>query len=95
MLGTLISALSLAFVLYLGIRRMVVGPEAAGVFTLLGIAFFLIGVVLLGVGLLGEYIGRIYAQVLNRPRYRIAAILESIGTRTSSHPLHESKDDAA
>jgi undecaprenyl-phosphate 4-deoxy-4-formamido-L-arabinose transferase len=95
MLGTLISALSLAFVLYLGIRRAVVGPEAAGVFTLLGIAFFLIGVVLLGVGLLGEYIGRIYAQVLNRPRYRIAAILEFTGTRTSSHRLHESKDDAA
>jgi len=76
-LGTVISALSLAFVVFLGIRRLVIGPEAAGVFTLLGIAFFLIGIVLLGVGLLGEYIGRIYAQVLNRPRYRIGAILQS------------------
>lgn len=76
-LGTIISALSLLFVVYLGMRRLLVGPEADGVFTLLGIAFFLIGVVLLGVGLLGEYIGRIYAQVLNRPRYRVDAILES------------------
>ncbi len=79
-LGTVISALSLAFVVFLGIRRLVIGPEAAGVFTLLGIAFFLIGIVLLGVGLLGEYIGRIYAQVLNRPRYRIGAILQSDDT---------------
>jgi undecaprenyl-phosphate 4-deoxy-4-formamido-L-arabinose transferase len=94
MLGTVIAALSLAFVTYLGIRRLVVGPEAAGVFTLLGIAFFLIGIVLLGVGLLGEYVGRIYAQVLNRPRYRIAATLESIASR-APHSVNEREDNAA
>jgi undecaprenyl-phosphate 4-deoxy-4-formamido-L-arabinose transferase len=76
LLGTSIAGMSLAFVVYLGIRRLIVGPEAAGVFTLLGIAFFLIGVILLGVGLLGEYVGRIYAQVQGRPRYRIGAVLE-------------------
>ncbi|HEY4366245.1 MAG TPA: glycosyltransferase [Steroidobacteraceae bacterium] len=94
-LGTVIAAMSLAFVTYLGIRRLVVGPEAAGVFTLLGIAFFLIGIVLLGVGLLGEYIGRIYAQVLNRPRYRIAAILESAGAHHTALSVTSRKDDAA
>lgn len=77
MLGILIASLSLLFVIYMGIRRLVVGPEAAGLFTLMGIAFFLIGIVLLGVGLLGEYVGRIYAQVQARPRYRIGAILQS------------------
>ena len=46
-------------------------------FTLFGIAFFLIGLTLFGVGLLGEYIGRIYQQVRHRPRYRIGAILET------------------
>jgi undecaprenyl-phosphate 4-deoxy-4-formamido-L-arabinose transferase len=34
-------------------------------------------VVLAGVGLLGEYVGRIYAQVRARPRYRIQAVLSS------------------
>jgi undecaprenyl-phosphate 4-deoxy-4-formamido-L-arabinose transferase len=38
--------------------------------------FFLIGIVLFGLGLLGEYIGRIYEQVRQRPRYLIQAVLE-------------------
>ena len=77
MLGIGISFLSALFVVFLFIRRIVVGPEAEGLFTLFGIAFFLIGITLFGVGLLGEYIGRIYQQVRHRPRYLIGAILES------------------
>ena len=38
--------------------------------------FFLIGVVLFGLGLVGEYVGRIYQQVRERPRFVIQAILE-------------------
>jgi undecaprenyl-phosphate 4-deoxy-4-formamido-L-arabinose transferase len=74
--GIVISMLSIGFVMFLAIRRLVVGPEAEGVFTLFGIAFFLIGVTLFGIGLLGEYIGRIYEQVRERPRYVIRTILE-------------------
>jgi undecaprenyl-phosphate 4-deoxy-4-formamido-L-arabinose transferase len=74
--GIVISILSIGFVLILAVRRLMIGPEAEGVFTLFGIAFFLIGVTLFGIGLLGEYIGRIYEQVRERPRYVIQAILE-------------------
>ena len=38
--------------------------------------FFLTGLVLFGVGLVGEYVGRIYQQVRQRPRYLIQAVLE-------------------
>jgi undecaprenyl-phosphate 4-deoxy-4-formamido-L-arabinose transferase len=38
--------------------------------------FFLIGIVLFGVGLVGEYVGRIYQQVRHRPRYLVQAVLE-------------------
>ncbi len=76
MLGIAISLLSGAFVVFLFIRRIVHGPEAQGVFTLFAIAFFLIGITLFGIGLLGEYIGRIYQQVRHRPRYLVEAVLE-------------------
>ena len=75
-IGIGLSLASGAFVLFLVIRRLIIGPEAEGVFTLFGISFFLIGVILFGIGLLGEYIGRIYEQVRNRPRYFIHEILE-------------------
>ena len=75
-IGITISLLSIAFVIFLAIRRLLIGPEADGLFTLFGIAFFLIGVTLFGIGLLGEYVGRIYQQVRERPRYLIQAVLE-------------------
>jgi undecaprenyl-phosphate 4-deoxy-4-formamido-L-arabinose transferase len=76
MAGLVIASLSLMFVVYLAVRRLVVGPEAEGLFTLFGILFFLVGVLLLGLGIVGEYVGRIYQQVRQRPRYVVAAILE-------------------
>jgi undecaprenyl-phosphate 4-deoxy-4-formamido-L-arabinose transferase len=75
MAGIVIALLSLGFVAFLAIRRLILGPEAEGVFTLFGIAFFLIGMALLGLGVVGEYVGRIYEQVRQRPRYTVAAVL--------------------
>jgi undecaprenyl-phosphate 4-deoxy-4-formamido-L-arabinose transferase len=74
--GFFIAVLSLIFVGYLVYRRLTMGPEVEGVFSLFGIVFFLIGVLLLGLGVVGEYIGRIYEQVRQRPRYTIATVLE-------------------
>ncbi len=73
--GMGLSFVSAVFVVFLALRRIIVGPEAEGLFTLFGIAFFLIGILLFSVGLLGEYIGRIYMQVRHRPRYRLEAVL--------------------
>ncbi|MDG4596358.1 MAG: glycosyltransferase [Candidatus Contendobacter sp.] len=76
LVGIGLSLASAAFVAYLAIRRLIVGPEAEGLFTLLGINFLLMGILLFGIGLLGEYVGRIYQQVRERPRFTIQAILE-------------------
>ena len=75
--GIAVSLLSGLFFVYLVIRRLIIGPEAEGLFTLFAITFMLIGVLLFGVGLLGEYVGRVYMQVRDRPRYLIQAILET------------------
>ncbi len=74
--GMVVSLLSGALVVVLGVRRIVIGPEEGGLFTLFGIAFLLIGIALFGIGLLGEYVGRIYQEVRQRPRYLISAVLE-------------------
>ncbi len=77
LLGMVLSVLSGLFVVYLFVRRWMLGPEAEGVFTLFAITFFLISILLFGIGLLGEYVGRIYQQVRDRPRFLIQAILEA------------------
>jgi undecaprenyl-phosphate 4-deoxy-4-formamido-L-arabinose transferase len=58
------------------VRRILYGADVQGVFTLFSILFFLVGVLLFGVGLLGEYVGRIFAQVRGRPRFLVQAVLE-------------------
>jgi undecaprenyl-phosphate 4-deoxy-4-formamido-L-arabinose transferase len=76
LIGTLLSLGSGGMFVLLLIRRFTVGSEAEGVFTLFALEFFLIGITLFGIGLLGEYVGRIQQEVRNRPRYRISAVLE-------------------
>ncbi len=76
MMGMLISLFSGFFFIFLVVRRLIIGPEAEGLFTLFALVFFMIGITLFGIGLLGEYIGRIYQQVRHRPRYLLEAVLE-------------------
>ena len=73
---TLSAASGLLFIVLIA-RRFLFGSEVQGVFTLFAVTFCLLGVILFGMGLLGEYIGRIYQQVRQRPRYLVQAVLEA------------------
>ena len=53
------------------------------------LAFFLVGMMLFGLGLIGEYVGRIYHQVRARPRYMIRAVLEA----ASDEPVERRRED--
>lgn len=81
-LGIFVSLGSMAtYVIVIGSRWLNSGSLWEGLRALFDrdiLAFFLIGIMLFGLGLLGEYIGRIYEQVRARPRYLIAAVLEKI-----------------
>jgi len=76
--GIVVSILSTLFVIYLFLRRLIVGPEAEGVFTLFAILYFLVGISIMGLGIIGEYIGRIYKEVRRRPRFVIRKVYERI-----------------
>lgn len=65
---------AVAFALFLMVRRFVVGAEVEGIFTLFAILFFFIGVTIFGIGIVGEYVGRIYQEVRRRPRYVVRRI---------------------
>ncbi len=76
-MGVAVAALGIGFGLLLLILRLVYGTEwaAQGVFTLFSILFIFIGAQFIGMGLLGEYIGRIYSDVRARPRYFVQQVV--------------------
>jgi len=89
-MGILLALGSAALFVLLLVRRFIVGAEVQGVFTLFAITFFLLGTILFALGLLGEYIGRIYQQVRARPRYLVQTVLDQrhhkAGARALSLP---------
>tara|TARA_B100001248_G_scaffold260540_1_gene248997 strand:+ start:11374 stop:12315 length:942 start_codon:yes stop_codon:yes gene_type:complete len=76
--GFFVSGCSGLLVLILLYRRLFIGPEAEGLFTLFAILFFLISVTIVGIGLIGEYVGRSYQCVQSRPRYVTKEVLEDL-----------------
>jgi undecaprenyl-phosphate 4-deoxy-4-formamido-L-arabinose transferase len=76
--GLALAVGNLLFAVYMFTRRIVRGPEAGGLFTLFAILYFLVGVGILGLGVIGEYIGRIYQEVRRRPRFVIRHVYEDL-----------------
>ncbi len=85
MFGMIVSAGSLVTYLVVIVERLILAGWREGFATLWDrdiLAFFLIGMLLFGLGLIGEYVGRIYQQVRERPRYMIRAVLEGAEEET-------------
>jgi len=75
--GVVMAIASFLVALVLIAGRLIYGHEWAvsGVFTLFALVFFFLGGQLFAIGLLGEYVGRIYQQVRDRPRYVIRQVI--------------------
>lgn len=71
--GLLVSVLAFAYATFLVIRTLVHGIDVPGYASLLVSILFFSGVQLIGIGILGEYIGRIYIEAKRRPLYLIRA----------------------
>jgi len=79
--GMFVAAISLLTYVVVIVKRIAMG-EGDGLWVIWDrdiLQFFLTGVLVFGLGLVGEYVGRIYQQVRERPRYLIQAILEQKG----------------
>ena len=79
MFGMIVSAIAVLVYVIVIVNRLILAGWREGFATLWDrdiLAFFLVGVLLFGLGLIGEYVGRIYQQVRERPRYTIQAVLE-------------------
>jgi undecaprenyl-phosphate 4-deoxy-4-formamido-L-arabinose transferase len=76
-IGVVMSIVSILIALVLIAGRLIWGQQWAvsGVFTLFALVFFFLGVQLFAIGLLGEYVGRIYQEVRDRPRYVIRQVI--------------------
>lgn len=70
-IGTFISGLALATAIYFVARTLILGVDTPGFATLIVSVTFLAGIQLLSLGILGEYIGRIFAEVKRRPLYLV------------------------
>ena len=89
LMGTVVAIGGVAFGIFLFGRRLVVGAEVEGVFTLFAILFTLLGIAMAGLGLVGEYVGRIYLQVRGRPRFRVRHVY---GGGAAPAPRPETED---
>jgi undecaprenyl-phosphate 4-deoxy-4-formamido-L-arabinose transferase len=88
MIGVVLAAAGGGFGLLLIALRLYYGPDwaAQGVFTIFAVLFVFLGVQLIGMGLLGEYIGRISRDVQARPRYLVGARVGASASTGESSP---------
>ena len=92
--GALIAAAGFVFALLLIVLRIALGSAWGlnGVFPLFAILFIFIGVQMIGIGLVGEYLGRMYNDVRARPRYFVEDTYESALLRSDAASAPTSSD---
>ncbi len=82
--GALISLAAIAYGAYFLVRSLVVGVDVPGFPSLIVSIMFFAGVQLVSLGVIGEYLARIYEEVKARPLYVVA---EEIGTGGGGHAV--------
>lgn len=68
-IGSLISSLSFIYLIYIIIKTLVLGKDVPGFASLMSIMLLLGGVILILLGIIGEYVARIYIETKRRPIY--------------------------
>jgi glycosyltransferase involved in cell wall biosynthesis len=77
-IGTIIAGGALIYAIWIVVTTLAFGRDVPGYATLASAIFFLGGLQLLSIGVLGEYIARIFAETKRRPLYIIEATIDGI-----------------
>lgn len=75
MLGFLVSTISIALAIVYAVQRIAFGLTPPGFPTLIVAIFFLSGIQLITIGVIGEYVGRIFEEVKQRPLYVVRRVV--------------------
>ncbi|NET33183.1 MAG: glycosyltransferase family 2 protein [Cyanothece sp. SIO1E1] len=73
-IGLVLSLISFVYASFLVIRTLILGVDAPGYASLMVAILFLGGVQLVSLGIIGEYLGRVYEEVKGRPLYLIREV---------------------
>ncbi len=82
-LGGFLALLGFAYALWLVVRTLVQGVDVPGYASLMVVTLCLGGLILLSLGIIGEYLGRIFEEIKDRPLYIIRSRLGFDGTEES------------
>lgn len=75
-IGAFISLISFVYAIYVVIKTLILGVDVPGYPSLMVVVLFMGGIQLISLGIIGEYVGRIYKETKNRPLY---VVHETIG----------------
>jgi hypothetical protein len=74
------------YALYLVLRTLVQGVDVPGYASLATMILFFSGIQLIGLGVLGEYLGRVYAEAKQRPLYVVSEVVGDVAVSPTPRP---------
>jgi glycosyltransferase involved in cell wall biosynthesis len=74
-IGSALSFFSLGYFLWVVVKTLVLGIDVPGYASTLSVILFFNGIILIGLGILGEYLGRVFIEVKGRPIYLVRSIV--------------------
>lgn len=93
-LGLCVAMFAFLYALFVIYKTVVFGDPVRGYPSLMVVVLFLGGVQLIGIGLLGEYVGRMFVETKLRPLYLVDEVSHATAPRPQLHSVQETRRDS-